>query len=123
LPLSIRNHAGKKKDTKKDALEVKWPWTLMPIECAGEWIKEIKKGLKVTTLKTKDVSPLAHDKHRNLIVLEIDHGDSYLIVKYAPDKRGGLLFKVERTLLDGQQLRSKIEHDHRDVVEKTKQKG
>lgn len=95
----------------------------MPIENAGDWLKEIKKGLKITTLKTKDVFPLAHNKYQNLIVLEIDHGDYYLIVKYTPNKRGGMLFKFESTLSDSQQLRDRIEHDNFEMVEKTKQEG
>jgi hypothetical protein len=110
-------------NTKKDVLEIKWPWTLMPIECAGDWIKEIKKSPKITMIKKKDVFPLAHNKYRNSLILEIDHGDSYLIVTYGLDKRGGLLFEVECAISDCQQLRDRIEHDHFEMVEKTKQDG
>ena len=41
-------------NTNKDVLEIKWPWTLMPLELAGDWIKEIRKGLKEFEHKTKD---------------------------------------------------------------------
>jgi hypothetical protein len=110
-------------NTNKDVLEIKWPWTLMPLELAGDWIKEIRKGLKEFEHKTKDIFPLAHNKYENLIVLEIDHGDSYIVVKYARTNRCGLLFKVECALSDNQELRNRIEHDHVDMVGKTIQRG
>jgi hypothetical protein len=31
---------------REEGGEIKWPWTLMPLGLAGDWIKEIRKGLK-----------------------------------------------------------------------------
>jgi hypothetical protein len=40
-------------------IEFKWPWTMMPLELAGEWIEAVKKALpKSDPLYGKDIGSI-----------------------------------------------------------------
>jgi hypothetical protein len=109
---------------QKDIIEFKWPWTMMPLEIADEWIEEIKRGLKKSEpIYKKDIFPSARKEDENLILLDIDTDSTYAIVNFAPNGQGGLTCSVVEILPNRKALKERLHKDHIDAISKTKQYG
>jgi hypothetical protein len=65
-------------------IEFKWPWTMVPLELADEWIEEVKKGLsKRDPLFGKDIFVSGRKENDNLLLVDNDTDDTYAIVRLA----------------------------------------
>lgn len=47
-------------------VEFKWPWTMIPMELADEWIEMIEKGIsKTESIYGKKIFPSARNEEKN----------------------------------------------------------
>jgi len=101
-------------DQYEEKVEFSWPWTMMSIELAGEWIEEVKKGLGVKDpIYGKDIFVSGRKDDENLLLVDNDTDGTYAIVRFEV-ARGGLGLKCStiEILKTREELAMKLKKDH-----------
>ncbi len=76
----------------EEIIEIKWPWTMMPLEFSSDWIEAVKKGLSPEApIYGKDIFVSAIREDGNILLIENDTDGTYLIVEYEKDPQKRLL--------------------------------
>ncbi|MBT4288313.1 MAG: hypothetical protein HOD92_13340 [Deltaproteobacteria bacterium] len=74
------------KESKSDVFEIKWPWTMIPLEFADEWIEYLKQNIRTGhPLHGKKVFPSCRreDTNETIIQFDIDDDGTYAIVNFS----------------------------------------
>ncbi len=67
-------------------IEFKYPWTMMPLENAGEWIEMVKDSLQPSDpLFGKDIFVSGRHESNRLLLVDNDTDDNYAIVSIQMD--------------------------------------
>jgi len=95
-------------------IEFNWPWTMIPLELAGEWIEEVKKGLDVNDpVYGKDIFVSGRHECENLLLLDNDSDGTYAIVKYSKAKgRGRMKFSTIEMFKTRAEVIVKLKQNH-----------
>ncbi len=101
-------------DQCEEKVVFSWPWTMIPIELADEWIEEVKKGLAVNDpIYGKDIFVSGRKDDENLLLVDNDTDGTYAIVRFEVAKGGlGLKYSTIEILKTRRELAMKIKKDH-----------
>ena len=104
----------KKMSKSNDVIEFKWPWTMLPLEIADEWIEEVKKGLlPEEPIYGKEIFVSGRREDKKLLLVANDTDGSYAIVNYEINKlRRRLKCTVIETLNTRKELSNRLKQDH-----------
>lgn len=90
-------------------VEFKWPWTMIPMELADEWIEMIEKGIsKTESIYGKKIFPSARNEEKKLILVDNDTDGTSVIMSVKRDKTGKLKFSVIETLATSSELANRL---------------
>jgi hypothetical protein len=102
--------------TKNDALEVKWPWTLIYLEFADEFIAQIKEALPPDhELQQHELFPAIKWERRPIFIVDDNTTGQTLLMNFEKRKRWRKTkFKVPtmQVFKDRNELAEMIERDH-----------
>jgi hypothetical protein len=101
-----------------DTIEIKWPWTMIPIENADELIKYLKRRIRPGhPLYGKKVFPSCRREDTTDIIIQFDNDvdGTYAIVNFSKSTviSGKKMPKVE-ILKSRNALKSRFQKDHED---------
>ncbi len=108
--------------SNEDILEVKWPWTMLSIEVADEWIEYLNHNIKIGhPLYGKQVFPSCRreDTNETIIQFDIDDDKTYAIVNFDQfvKIKGAKMPKVE--IIDShKKLKERFLSDYLEAKEK-----
>ncbi|NEX22314.1 hypothetical protein G3480_18730 [Thiorhodococcus mannitoliphagus] len=103
-------------------LQFRYPWTMMPLESAGEWINAVSRSLsKTDPLYRKEIFVSARHETENLILADNDTDNNYAILSFAP-KRGPNTaeFNTVEVFHSRKSLAEKLQRDHEKAIAKFK---
>ena len=108
------------KAEKSDTIEIKWPWTMIPIENADEVIEYLQRKIRSGhPLFGKKVFPSCRREDTNEIIIQFDIDDdgTYAIVNFSQSTEinGKIMPKVE-ILKSRNALKSRFQKDHEDSL-------
>jgi len=64
-------------------IEFRWPWTMIPLECADEWIEFIRGKIgKGHPLFGKAIFPSARRKDEDTVLVENDDDETYALLSF-----------------------------------------
>mgnify|MGYP006304690645 FL=1 len=64
-------------------IEFTWPWTMLPLECADEWIEFIRAQIGPGhPLFEKAIFPSARREDEDTILVENDDDDTYVLLTF-----------------------------------------
>lgn len=98
---------------------------MMPLELAGEWIEEVKKGLGVNDpIYGKDIFVSGRKDGENLLLVDNDTDGTYAIVRFEKAIGGlGLRCSTIEILKTSEELAIKLNKDHINAVNNSANKG
>lgn len=109
----------------KNVFHVKWPWTLMPLECADEWIEYLQSciGPGHPLHGKKIFASMRRCDGIELVLFENDTDDTFAFVNFGEKTRykSRLMPKTE-VLHSCDEVKKRLEHDYQEVVGKAKEK-
>jgi len=108
------------KAEKSDTIEIKWPWTMIPIENADELIKYLKRRIRSGhPLYGKKVYPSCRREDTADIIIQFDNDDdgTYAIVNFSKSKTisGKKMPQVE-ILKTRSALKLRFQKDHEESL-------
>lgn len=99
-------------------IEFKFPWSMMPLESAGEWIDAVSGALQNTDpLFGKKLFVSGRHDSRNLLLVENDTDNTYAIVSYGV-KGNAMECATSEIILSRQALSDKLRRDFEEQREK-----
>ena len=104
-------------------IEFKYPWTMMPIENAGDWINAVSKSLKNSDpLYGKKIFVSGHHEFENLILVDNDTDGNYGVMSFEFKSNGNTIECRTIEVLDSRRaLAEKLLNDHAKAVKRFKQ--
>jgi hypothetical protein len=117
--LKSKNKTSMKAENS-NTIEIKWPWTMIPIENADEWIKYLKRKIRSGhPLYGKKVFPSCRREDTVDIIIQFDNDDdgTYAIVNFSKltGIKGKKMPKVE-ILKSRNALKLRFQKDHEDPL-------
>ena len=106
-------------------VEFNWPWTMIPLELAEEWIEEVKKGLDVNDpIYGKDIFVSGRNESENVLLVDNDSDGTYAMVRYAKAIGSvGLKCSTIEIFKTSAELALKLKQDHIDAVKNSGNQG
>ena len=95
-------------------IEIKYPWKMMPLENAGEWIDLVKNSLDSSDLLFgKDIFVSGLHEFKKLLLVENDTNDNYAIVSIEKNSSSqGYTCATVELLSSRRKLAEKLQQDH-----------
>lgn len=99
------------------AIEFKYPWAMMPLESAGEWIEAVTKSLlEKDPLYRKEIFVSGRHELKNLILVDNDTENNYAILAYAvKEMDGGFDCKTVEIIPTRTALSDRLRKDYEDI--------
>ena len=112
-------------DDQSTQIEFRWPWTMMPLECADEWIEFIRAQIGPGhPLFGKAIFPSARREDEDTVLVENDDDGTYVLLSF--DRKTSIRRKrmpFTETIQSPAELAQRLEHDHKLAMAKiTEQK-
>jgi hypothetical protein len=95
-------------------IEIKYPWSMMSLENAGEWIDMVKNSLESSDpLFGKDIFVSGRHEFKKLLLVENDTNDNYAIVSIENNSSSqGYTCTTVEILSSRRKLADKLQQDH-----------
>lgn len=109
----------------KNAYHVKWPWTLIPLECVDEWIEYLRSLIGPGhPLYGKEIfAGIRRCDDIEMVLFDNDTDDTYAFVNFEEKKRykSRLMPKAE-VFHSWEEVKKRLEDDHQEAMRKIKEK-
>ena len=107
---------------EKFKIEFKYPWTMIPLENAEEWINVVKGSLtEDDPLFKKEIFVSGRHEYEQLLLVENDSDDNYAIVSVMNDRKAGkLICKTIEVVKSVHALKERLKNDHQKATAKFK---
>jgi uncharacterized Fe-S cluster-containing protein len=107
---------------EKIIIEFKYPWTMMPLENAEEWINAVKGSLtEDDPLYKKEIFVSGRHEYEQLLLVENDSDDNYAIVSVMYDRKADkLICKTIEVVKSVYALKERLENDHQKATARFK---
>ena len=109
-------------DDQLAPIEFRWPWTMLPLECADEWIEFIRGQIGPGhPLFGKTIFPSARREDENTILVENDDDDTYALLSF--DRKMTVRRKkmpFAEVIASRSELAERLQHDHEVAMVKMK---
>lgn len=103
-------------------VEFKWPWTMLPMEAADEWIRIIESGTsRREPIYGKEIFPSARNEEQELILVDNDTDGTYEILSVQRNISGKLRFHVIETLATPRALAKRLDEYRLESLSQKKQ--
>ena len=109
---------------EKVILEFKYPWTMIPLENAGEWISAVAESLEKTDpLHGKQIFVSGRHECENLLIVDNDTDNNYAIISFGfNEKTKKIKCKTIEIIFTRKSLAEKLRNDHDRTVKQSKSK-
>jgi hypothetical protein len=105
----------------KVVIEIKWPWTMLPIAVTDDWIEAIKEGIaKTDPIYGKEIFPSARHEEQNLVLVDNDTDGNSVIMSFQRNKTGKLKFDVIETLVTPTDVANRLNEYHVEAMSRLK---
>ena len=107
---------------QKVILEFKYPWAMMPLENADEWINAVAESLEKTDpLYGKQIFVSGRHECENLLLVDNDTDNNYAVVSFGVnEKTKKMNCKTIEIIFTRKSLAEKLRNDHDRTVKKSK---
>ena len=116
-PLAGRELMNKNECT----ITIKWPWTMIPLEVADEWIDHVRNIIGPGhPLHGKEIFPdMRREDGRRIVLFDNDTDGTYVLVDFEKSHRYQRKLMPAATIIStASDLQRQIDHDH-DLAMKT----
>jgi hypothetical protein len=107
---------------EKFKIEFKYPWIMIPLENAEEWINVVKGSLtEDDPLFKKEIFVSGRHEYEQLLLVENDSDDNYAIVSVMHDRKAAkLTCKTIEVVKSVYALKERLKNDHQKATAKFK---
>jgi hypothetical protein len=101
-------------------IQFRWPWTMLPLECADEWIEFIRGQIGPRhPLFGKAIFPSARRQDEDTVLVENDDDGTYVLLSF--DRKvtvQGKRMPFTEVIQSRSELVQRLQHDHEVAMDK-----
>ena len=102
--------------TSEDTFEVRWPWTMIPLDCVDGWIECLKDiiGPGHPLYRKKIFPEMRRDDGADILLIKNDSDDNYVFLYRGKVKRYGTKRMPYAEIIDSwDEVIARLDKDHR----------